>query len=66
VRAVYERDRKRRDEPSPPPDPRALARLYLLRANVAAGELDAAAPVLRAAGQNGALEKQFTSTPAQP
>jgi hypothetical protein len=65
--APYERDRKHRDEaPPPPPDPRALARLYLLRANVAASELDAAAPVLRAAGQNGALEKQFTSSPAQP
>jgi hypothetical protein len=63
--APYERDRKRRDDPPPPPpDPRALARLYLLKANVPASELDAADPILRAAGQNGALEKQLTIPPA--
>jgi hypothetical protein len=63
--APYERDRNRREEPPPPPpDPRALAKLYLMKANIPASELDGAAPILRAAGQNGALEKQLGSTPA--
>jgi hypothetical protein len=35
-----------------------------MKANIPASELDGAAPILRAAGQNGTLEKQLGSTPA--
>jgi hypothetical protein len=66
-RAEFEFDRQRRDEPPPPPpDPRGLARLYLLKANVPASELDVVEPLLRAAGQNGSLERQLNGPPAQP
>jgi hypothetical protein len=62
--APYERDRNRREEPPPPPpDPRVLAKLYLMNAKIPASELDGVAPILKAAGQSGALEKQLT-TPA--
>jgi hypothetical protein len=62
--APYEHDRNRREQPPPPPpDPRVLAKLYLLKAKIPASELDAAAPILRSAGQNGALEKQLGASP---
>jgi hypothetical protein len=62
--APYERDRNRREQPPPPPpDPRVLAKLYLMKANIPASELDGVAPILKAAGQSGALEKQL-ATPA--
>jgi len=65
--APYEYDRQRRDEaPPPPPDPKGLARLYLLKANVPASELDVVEPLLRAAGQNGLLDRHINAPPAQP
>jgi hypothetical protein len=65
--APYERDRNRREEPPPPPpNPKALATLYLMKANIPASELDSVAPILKAAGQNGALEKQLATPAAKP
>ena len=53
--------------PPPPPDPESLARVYLQKAGYPAAELDAVAPLLRAASQSCTLEKSVVSpTPAPP
>lgn len=49
-----------------PPDPNALARAYLKKADFAETELDAAAPIITAASQNSALEKQLHGGPTPP
>jgi hypothetical protein len=65
--APYEYQRQRRDEgPLPPPDPKGLAQLYLMKAKVPASELDVVEPLLRAAGQNGSLDRRINAPPAQP
>jgi hypothetical protein len=65
--APYDRDRRNREAPLPvAPDPRALARQYLIKANVAASELDAVEPILYAAGQNATLQRQMTPPAAKP
>jgi len=66
--ARHEQDRRRRtNEEGLPPDPQALARTYLTRMNVAVTELDAVAPLLKAAGANTTLEKQLAAPgPARP
>jgi hypothetical protein len=64
--APYDRDRRNREAPLPvAPDPRALARQYLIKASVAASELDAVEPILYAAGQNATLQRQMTQPAAQ-
>ena len=45
----------------PPPDPQVLAKIYLEKAGYGPRALDEAAPVLRAARANVALERQLTS-----
>jgi hypothetical protein len=63
--ASFDRERRQaNDPPPPPPDPRALARIILIRAGFPASELEAVEPVLREAAKNAALERQMNSTPA--
>jgi hypothetical protein len=58
--AKQDRLRHRPGDPTPPPPaPEVLARTYLTRAGYAASELDDVARLLRAAEDNGALERQF-------
>jgi hypothetical protein len=60
-------DRDRRPaRRSLPPDPKALAKIYLKNAKYPESELEAAAGALRAAGANFALEKQLTQAAAAP
>jgi hypothetical protein len=64
--ARYEKNRRQAEQlPPPPPPPESLARAYLLNAGFAAADLEAVAPLLRAADQNVGLEKQMTA-PAVP
>ena len=58
--ADFDRDRKQRDQAVAPPDPVALARMYLVRAGYHDADLQAAAPLLQQAQGNAALEKQMT------
>jgi hypothetical protein len=58
--ADYDRDRRQRLQPVPPPDPAALARLYLVRAGFHDADLQAAGPLLQQAQGNAGLEKQMT------
>jgi hypothetical protein len=55
--------KKRSLPPSPPPAPEVLARAYLTRAGFAADDLQAVAPLLRAAEGNTAFEKQMNARP---
>jgi len=57
--AKYEKQRSR--GPTLSPDPQALARTYLVKAGYAVNDLDAVAPLLRAAAANNAFEKQLTA-----
>ena len=57
--AVYEKDRKREAASSLPPDPDMLASIYLKKAGFTDTDLQAAAPLLQAAGRNMTLEKQI-------
>jgi hypothetical protein len=59
--ADYDRDRKQRSQAVAPPDPCALARMYLVRAGYHDADLQAAAPLLHQAQGNAALEKQMTA-----
>jgi hypothetical protein len=54
--ARYDQQRPKRQ---PPPDPQALARVYLEKAGYAKTDLDGAAPLLRSAERNFTVEKQF-------
>jgi hypothetical protein len=57
--ADYDRERKQRSQPLPPPDPAALARLYLVRAGFKDADLQAAGPLIQQAQGNAGLEKQM-------
>ena len=59
--ADYDRNRRERLQPVAPPDPAALARLYLVRAGYHDADLAAAAPLLQQAQANAGLEKQLTT-----
>jgi hypothetical protein len=63
-----EADRRRSSTPRPlPPDPQQLARTYITNAGFQVADLDAAAPLLKTADGNGALQKQLTPPgPARP
>jgi len=73
---VYQVELAKFDKPRPkrvaPPDPMALARLYLEKAGYNRTELDNAEPLLRTASSNYVIEKQFkgengpTWTPTDP
>jgi hypothetical protein len=64
--AKFEQERRRAPERLPPPDPNALARIYLKNAGYAETELDGVAALLRAADASGGIEKQFKGQlPAQ-
>lgn len=57
--ADYDRDRRDRQQAVAPPDPIALARLYLVRAGFHDADLTAAAALLHQAQANAGLEKQI-------
>jgi predicted Zn-dependent protease len=62
LRELADVDRERREGRAaalPPPDPQALARLYLVRAGYHDADLAAAAPLLQAARANGSFEAQM-------
>ncbi|HEY1378043.1 MAG TPA: hypothetical protein VGF55_14680 [Gemmataceae bacterium] len=59
--ADYDRDRRARAAAAAPPDPAALARMYLVRAGYHDADLQAAAPLLQQAHANAGLEKQMTA-----
>lgn len=61
--ADYDRDRKQRTQAVAPPDPAALARVYLVRAGYHDADLQAAAPLLQQARGNAGLEQQMTARP---
>ncbi len=63
--ADYDRDRRQRVQPVAPPDPAALARMYLVRAGYHDADLQAAAPLLQHAQCNAGLERQMTTPPAR-
>jgi hypothetical protein len=61
--ARYERQKRAAaGRPVAPPDPQALAHRYLLSAGYSAADLQAAEPLIKAAAQNMALERQFTAS----
>jgi hypothetical protein len=62
--ADYDEDRKRRNQPVPPPDPAVLTRTYLLRAGYHDDDLAAAGPLLLAAQSNATFEKQMRAPAA--
>jgi hypothetical protein len=57
--ADFDRDRRQRSQPLPPPDPATLARLYLVRAGFKDADLQAAGPLIQQAQGNAGLEKQM-------
>ena len=59
--ADYDRDRRQRTQAVAPPDPAALARMYLVRAGYHDADLQAAAPLLQQAHGNAVLEKQMAA-----
>lgn len=61
--AKFEKQRPRVRTPLPLPEPAALARGYLEKAGYSGKDLDAAAPILKAARANLALEKQLVTSP---
>lgn len=64
-----DRPRKTTASPSPalPPDPQGLANQYLTKTGFPPADLDAVAPLLKAASQNSAFEKQMNPPgPARP
>jgi hypothetical protein len=67
-RAKLERNRPRPTAPPAAPDPKILARGYLTRAGYAATDLDAALPLVQAAGDHRGFAKQFNGAtpPARP
>jgi hypothetical protein len=63
---VDQERRQRAATATAPPDPQALARVYLMKAGYNAGDLDAAAPPLRSAAENNTFAKQLLSPPPIP
>ena len=61
--ADLDRDRRAQRQVLPPPDPHALARVYLLRAGYHDDDLAAAGPLLQTAKGNGGFEKQMGAAP---
>jgi hypothetical protein len=62
----FDEDRRRKAAAAAtPPDPRMLARSYLMKAGYAAGELDGVVALLATASESNDFAKQMT-TPAQP
>jgi hypothetical protein len=59
--ADYDRDRKQRAQVVAPPDPAALARMYLVRAGYHDADLQAAGPILQQAQGTAGLERQMTA-----
>jgi hypothetical protein len=59
--ADFDRERKQRSQAAAPPDPCALARMYLVRAGYHDADLQAIAPLLQQAQGSAALEKQMTA-----
>src|SRR5262249_50182998 len=55
----FEKERPRTHKPLPLPEPATLARAYLEKAGYNGKDLDAAAPILKAARANLTLEKQI-------
>lgn len=64
--ARFEAQNPRAETTSAVPDPEALARGFYQKTGFPAADFDAAAPLLRAASKNGALERQLTAPPAAP
>jgi hypothetical protein len=60
--ARFEKERPRRRNNLPRPDPDRLARGYLDQAGFQSSDLDAVQPLLRAAQSNATLERQFKGT----
>jgi hypothetical protein len=65
-RAKYETRRRSDPSAAPAADPDALARGYLEKAVGSANDLDAVAPLLRAADEHVTFEKQFAASPPAP
>jgi hypothetical protein len=63
--ADYDKVRRERRQAVAPPDPQALARVYLLRAGYHDDDILAAAPLLQGATAHSNFEKQITA-PANP
>lgn len=63
--AKFENSHPRRRGPLPPPDPMALARLYLGKAGYKETDLDAARPLIDTAEKNVSLERQLGGRPRQ-
>lgn len=61
--ADYDKERRERRQPVAPPDPQALARVYLLRAGYHDDDIQAAAPLLHGATVHSNFEKQITAPP---
>jgi hypothetical protein len=61
--ARYDADRKRRRDAQARPDPKQLARKYLVNTGFRADDLDAAAPLREAAQAHNAYEKQMLGAP---
>jgi predicted Zn-dependent protease len=59
--ADYDRERRQQHTPLPPPDPQALARVYLLRAGYHDDDLAAAAALLQSARGYSGFEKQISA-----
>ncbi len=68
--AKYDEERRRKAASYGPPDAQALASTYLTKAGYPVTELDAVAPLLRAAAENNTFTKQLLAPPgmqpAQP
>jgi hypothetical protein len=64
--AKFDQEHPRQPRPVALPDPQILARAYLTKAGFAATDLDAVAPILRAAQENNAFAKQIIPPPPGP
>jgi hypothetical protein len=62
--ADYDKERRQRQQPVAPPDPAALARVYLLRAGYHDEDLQAAAPLLQGANAHTTFERQMAAPTA--
>ena len=64
--AKFDQEHPRQPRPLAPPDPQMLAKAYLTKAGFAATDLDAVAPILRAAQENNTSAKQIVPPPPAP